>query len=236
MMNIYTDLVRNKKFASPIQSSLIKRSHEYRVLATLRYLYPTEFGTMIVRESPDLQDDASGIGIEVTAAVKEDDMRVAHIFSELCEGNQRDATECKNIIESLGYSFVPRRDGKNAITTAGTSDGEKVFFQKSIRRKTEKLQKYRINFQRIGLAILLPEIPTAYAEKHFSEWIAEFSVETENWFDFVYVISHRFCMHYNVKENTVEKHSLTQDESRLLSTIGRMTAEGELVLTNPEWL
>lgn len=88
----------------------------------------------------------------------------------------------------------------------------------------------------MGLAILLPETPTSYAENHLSEWISEILDESVNLFDFVYVISHRFCLYYDTQEGNAEKHPLTQDESRSLATIGRMTAEGELLMTDIEWL
>lgn len=235
-MKINTDLVKNKKFSSPVKPSVLKHSQEFRALATLRYLYPTKFDTMITDEAPDLQDSASSTGIEVTVAVKEDDMKVSRAFFELYQGNQKDTEKRKNIIESSGYSFVPLKDEKVAIATSGTSDGEKHFFQESIRRKTKKLQQYRTKFKRIGLAILLPEIPTSDAEEHFSEWTSEVFKETDNLFDFVYVISHRFRVYYDAQENVTGKRSLSQDESRLLATIGRMTAEGELSLTDSEWL
>lgn len=51
----------------------------------------------------------------------------------------------------------------------------------------------------MGLAILLPEIPTSYAENHLSEWITELLDESANLFDFVYVISHRFCLYYDMQ-------------------------------------
>lgn len=235
-MKINTDLVKNKKFSSSVKPSILKHSQEYRALATLRYLYPAKFDAMITGEAPDLQDSASGTGIEVTVAVKEDNMKVSRAFSELYQGNLNDIEKRKNIIESSGYSFVPLKDEKVAIATSGTSDGEKYFFQESIRRKTKKLQWYRTNFKRVGLAILLPEIPTSEAEEHFSEWTSEVFKETDNLFDFVYVISHRFCIYYDAQENATEKRSLTQDESCLLATLGRMTAEGELSLTDSEWL
>ena len=235
-MKINTDLVKNKKFSSTILPSLLKHSQEYRVLATLRYLYPTNFDEMITGESPDLQDCVNGIGIEVTAAVNENDMKVSRAFSELYQGKPKDIERRKNTIESSGYSFVPLIDEKVAIATSGTADGEKHFFQESIRRKTKKLNQYRTNFEKIGLAVILPEIPTSYAEGHLSEWISEFLEETDNLFDFVYVISHRFCIFYDTQKNTEEKHLLTSEENWALSTIGRLTAEGELSLTDSEWL
>jgi len=235
-MKINTDLVKNKKFSSAISPSLLKHSQEYRVLATLRYLYPTNFDEMITGESPDLQDCVNGIGIEVTAAVNENDMKASRAFSELYQGKPKDIERRKNTIESSGYSFVPLIDEKVAIATSGTADGEKHFFQESIRRKTKKLKQYRTNSEKIGLAVILPEIPTSYAEGHLSEWISELLEETDNLFDFVYVISHRFCIFYDTQKNTEEKHLLTSEENWALSTIGRLTAEGELSLTDSEWL
>ena len=87
----------------------------------------------------------------------------------------------------------------------------------------------------MGLAILLPETPTSYAENHLSEWISEILDESANLFDFVYVISHRFCLYYDAQAKITEKSSITLDESWLLATIGRMTAEGELSITDIEW-
>lgn len=206
------------------------------MLATLRYLYPMKFDTMITGEAPDLQDYVNSLGIEVTAAVEGNDMKVFRAFSELYQGKPKDTEKRKEIIESNGYAFFSLKDEKVAIATSGTSDRERHFFQQSIRKKAKKLQQYRTNFKKIGLAIILPEIPTFYAENHFSEWAFEVFKDTNNSFDFVYVISHRFCIYYNVQENVSEKHSLTSNENRLLSTIGRMTAEGELSLTDSEWL
>ena len=55
-------------------------------------------------------------------------------------------------------------------------------------------------------------------------------------YDFVYVISHRFCIYYDVHTNTTEKRSLKENESRSFATIGRMTAESKLTLEDTEWL
>lgn len=233
-MNIHTNLVKSKRFTSSIEPSILKHSQEYRVLATLRYLYPTKFDAMITGETPDLQDSTSSTGIEVTVAVKEDDMKVSRAFSEMTQ--DKDIEKHKNIIESSGYSFVYLIDEKIAISTSGTANGEKKSFQQSIQRKTKKIHQYRRNFKKVGLAILLPEIPTTYAEDHLSKWIFELLVDTENQFDFCYVISHRFCLYCDVKTGTSEKKELTQKESGLISTIGRMTAEGELTMESEEWL
>ena len=236
IMNIRTDLVKNKEFASPIKSSVLKHSQEYKVLATLRYLFPAKFNTMITGEVPDIQDFVNGIGIEVTSAVKENDMKGSRLLSELHQGKPIDTEKCKEKFKSCEHSFVSIKDEKAAISTTGTSDGEKYIFQESIRKKTKKLQQYRANFKSIGLAIILPEIPTSHAENNLSKWTYEIFKKSDNLFDFVYVISHRFCIYYDTQSNVLEKHSLTNEECRLLSTIARMTAEGKLSLTDKEWL
>ena len=82
-MKINTDLIKNKKFTFPIDATLLKRSQEYRVLATLRHLYPNSFEAMTTGESPDLQDSMNEMGIEVTCAVAENDMRASRAFSQL---------------------------------------------------------------------------------------------------------------------------------------------------------
>lgn len=235
-MKINTDLVKNKKFSSSVKPSLLKYSQEYRVLATLRYLFPEKFEAMIRGETPDLQDSINRIGIEVTVAVKEDDMKASRAFYELNQGEAKEIEKNEKIIKECGYSFTTIKNERDLIYTFGTADGEKYYFQESIRRKTKKLQQYRTNFKRIGLAILLTEIPTAYAENHLSEWISQAFDMSENMFDFVYVISHRFCLYYDTKEKITRKHLLNKDENSRLATIGRMTAEGELSLADSEWL
>ena len=85
-MDINTDLVKSKKYITPIKSSIQNSSQEYRILATLRYLYPGRFDNMIKSESPDLQDLGNSAGIEVTVAVRQDDMKASRAFSELCQG------------------------------------------------------------------------------------------------------------------------------------------------------
>lgn len=236
IMNINTDLVKNREFVSSIKPSVLKHSQEYKVLATLRYLFPARFNTMITGEAPDIQDCVNGIGIEVTAAVKENDMKASRIFSGPHQGKPKDTEKRKEKIKLCGYSFVTFKDEKAAISTTGTSDGEKYIFQESIRKKTKKLQQYRANFKSIGLAVILPEIPTSHAENNLSEWAFEIFEKNDNFFDFVYVISHRFCIYYDTQSNVSEKHLLTSEEYRLLSKIARMTAEGGLSLTDKEWL
>ena len=135
-MNIFTERVKNQHYSQPIQASLLKHSQEYRVLATLRYLFPQKYNKMAAKESPDLQDFENSIGVEVTAAVREDDMRATRAFSQFCRASSnRERQKNKTQIESSGYSIVPIQGSRLAISTTGTSNGEKNFFQKNVREK-----------------------------------------------------------------------------------------------------
>ena len=89
-MKIDTDLVKNRIFNSAIVPSLLKHSNEYKVLAVLRYFYPEKYNTMIHSEAPDLQDPTNGIGIEVTNAVRDSDLKASRLLSELRQDNPDD--------------------------------------------------------------------------------------------------------------------------------------------------
>ena len=137
-MKINTDLVKGKKYSSAVKPNTLKHSQEYRVLATLRYLYPSKFDTMITGEAPDLQDSASSTGIEVTAAVKEGDMKVSRAFSELNQGKPKDIEKRKNIIKSSGYFSVPLKDEKVAILPLELPTERNAFFKKAYEERRKK--------------------------------------------------------------------------------------------------
>lgn len=198
-MKINTDLVKGKKYSSAVKPNTLKHSQEYRVLATLRYLYPSKFDTMITGEAPDLQDSASSTGIEVTAAVKEDDMKVSRAFSELNQGKPKDIEKRKKTSNQADISLFLLKMKRLRYLPPELPTERNAFFKKAYEERRKKIQQYRSNFKRMGLAILLPEIPTSYAENHLSEWITELLDESANLFDFVYVISHRFCLYYDMQ-------------------------------------
>lgn len=235
-MNIYTDTVKNKKYGCSIKAELLKHSQEYRVLATLRYLYPQKYKTMTAGESPDLQDCTGGIGIEVIAAVRENDMQANRAFAYLREeSDNKKAEKLKQPIESSGYVLSSTPWGTPTISTSGTAEGDKKTFQESIRKKLTKLQDYRIKCKILGLAVIWPEMPSNEAQSHLVEWIREIVQESDDFFDFIYVISRRGCIYYDAQKDIFEKKAISGEESKSLQTIARMTAEGELSLDSQEW-
>lgn len=235
-MNIFSNVVADYIIDSAIQSELVKQSQEFRVLATLRYLFPNRFDYMIKGERPDLQDIASGTGIEVTIAAKDKDMQAARVFTENCENHRSSkAIYGKKAIENNGYSIIQNQYGKVLTVPTGTLEGEKRVFQDCIHRKLLKASEYRRGFPKLGLAVLLTEIPTTEAERSFGDWVYDVLPSKEAAFDFVYIISERFCHYYNILMPYRLRKAITKEETLLLGKVARMTAEGELTLDSPVW-
>ena len=232
-MNINTALIKNKVFEGAISSELVKASQEYRALAVLRYLFPGKFEQMEHGDKPDLQDNINHIGIEVTSAVQADDMKASRLLAEFDENSCEKLTKDLDKIINCGYD-INIIYGKMSISRLGTADSEKTCLQNAIIKKCKKADKYK-DYARIGLAVLLPEIPTSYAEDHIIDWIKEIYSEIKTSFDLIYVISNRFCIICDIKNDYMDKKCLENTENQLLCKIARMTAEGELTLDSIEW-
>ena len=220
----------------PIQPELLKHSQEYRVLATLRHLFPQEYDNMITRDAPDLQDDEKGVGIEVTLAANPKDTQAARLFSELSLAQPIKAPSLLiKEIESLGYTVQDYPGGRRLVKSGGISSNNETAFKESIKRKSQKIQKYRSAFPRVGLAILLTEIPDRETENNLIQWIEQVDGEIKPTFDFFFVISERFCLYYEPETNISKKRSITREENDQIRSIARKTAEGELTMNSSEW-
>lgn len=137
-MKINTDLVKGKKYSSAVKPNTLKHSQEYRVLATLRYLYPSKFDTMITGEAPDLQDSASSTGIEVTAAVKEDDMKVSRAFSELNQGKPKDIEKRKKTSNQADISLSLLKMKRLRYLPPELPTERNAFFKKAYEERRKK--------------------------------------------------------------------------------------------------
>lgn len=67
-------------------------------------------------------------------------------------------------------------------------------------------------------------------------WIDEIKNEGNMPFDFIYVISNRFCIYYETSKVDYEKYYLSKEKYESLNKIARMTAEAELDLSSEEWI
>ena len=220
----------------PIQPELLKYSQEYRVLATLRYLFPQEFDNLVTRDAPDLQDKEKGIGIEVTMAANSKDTQAARLFSELSLAQPIKAPSLLiKEIESLGYTVQDCHGVRRLVKSGSISSNDETVFKESIKKKSRKMQKYKSAFPRVGLAILLTEIPARETENNLIQWIEQVDGEIKPTFDFFFVISERFCLYYEPETNISKKRSITREENDQIRSIARKTAEGELTMNSSEW-
>lgn len=233
-MNISTALIKNKVFNGAISSELVKKSQEYRVLAVLRYLFPGKYEQMKQGDKPDLQDSINHIGIEVTSAVQADDMKANRVLAEFDDASSEKLPKDLDKIINCGYN-INIIYGKMSIIRSGTADSEKTCLQNAIIKKCKKADKYKEDYARISLAVLLPEIPTSYAENHIIDWIKEIHSVIKTSFDLIYVISNRFCIICDIKNDYMDKKCLENADNQSLCKIARMTAEGELTLDSIEW-
>ena len=232
-MNINTERVRKRGFNGVIKSELKKKSQEYRVLATLRYFYREIFEDFVPAESPDLQNSILSVGIEVTTAVYPEDMKATVAFSDL---RRKDNLKAKNRFSQTGYNLKKLGSVCVLESPLGTANDEKCFFQRAIRKKHNKLNVYRNMFKKVGLAIILEEIPSSEFECDCVKWLKEVcSNINDPHFDFYIVLSYRFIVLYQIESDKEEKQIISTDENRSLLTIGRMTAEGDLSLSDVEW-
>lgn len=234
-MNINTVRVENYKIKSAIKPNLLKHSREYRTLATLRYLFPDDYNEMTCGETPDLQDNKNGVGIEVTEAVAQNDMEAYRLSSNYFDNTNKRPEQLERLkrrIKECGYDI---NEDNHSINRTGTSDGDKYYFQESIRKKLKKLPIYKSKFKKIGLAVVLSDIYSSCLGIECGEQINDVIREYDCSFDFIYVIYNYFCCYYDSHTKSFFKIYLSKKDSESLRKIARMTAEGKISLNDLEW-
>ena len=236
-MNIYTDRVINKKFNNAISANIQKFSQEYRVLAILKYLFPDEHANLKPSDNPDLQNDKNNYAIEVTITASQEQMQANREFTHLC--NEKDTESQKKIkekIENNGYNIIESDYGKIMDCSWRNILFEERIFKEAIRKKLEKVNNYREHFPTIGLAILWIDRPTTEASEKIIDWIKECEKTCgQKGYDFYYILTQDSVIYYDTKDNSESIHHLSSMDARYLSTIGRMTAENEISLSDVEW-
>lgn len=232
-MKLNTRRVIEKEFNGRIDSQLLKTSQECRALATLRYIFPNQFNPVMLAEAPDLQDQERNIGVEVTAAVKKNDMKAASAF---CEYIKTDDIKRKELllkqIDESSSSVISVSNSIEAMMSGG-GQNEEAIYKEALRRKKEKAEEYKQVVKQLFLVVIFLEIPSRETEACLEQWTMD--VITEKEFDGVYVISERFCIHIDLLVENVTKYSIKKEENELIRKIGRMTAEGEIKLSVEEW-
>lgn len=225
---------KKQKFSDKINSQLLKCSYEYRVLATLKFLYPDMYNNMEKGESPDLQDKDNNIGIEVTTLSNNKELAASDAYYKLIR--YKNISQQIKIINKNNHSLTITDDGIIHMLSFGSYFCDKELFIKVINNKLDKLNEYKNKYKVVGLAVLIVDIICSETEYNIVNIINELYQETNNFYDFIYVISSDFCIYYNVYENVFKKRILSEEENLNLKKIGRMTAENvSNIETDEKW-
>lgn len=232
-MKLFTDRVNRKDFANRIDAELLKKSQEYRVLGTLQFIFTEKFDKLSVSEAPDLQDADGNVGVEVTTAVSESDMKASSAFCSYKKAvDEKSKKRAERKISETSSEIVLYENGITAMRSSGGMN-EECEYKKSVIKKVKKSNNYKRVVKHLYLAVVLPEIPSSEAESNYPRWTREIIRNRE--FEEVYVISERFCIKIDLLRGENSFFKISNDQNLAIRKIARMTAEGELDFSSEEW-
>ena len=232
-MKLFTDRVNMKDFADRIDPELLKKSQEYRVLGTLQFIFTEKFDKLSVSEAPDLQNANGDIGVEVTTAVSENDMKASSAFCFYQKAvDEKSKKRAERKIFETSSKIVLYENGITAMRSSGGMN-EECEYKESIIKKIKKSNNYKRIVKHLYLAVVLPEIPSREAESNYPRWTRDIIRNSE--FEEVYVISERFCIRIDLLRGENSVFKISDDQNLAIRKIARMTAEGELDFSSEEW-
>ena len=207
-VNLNTKIVSETEINESITPQILKYSKEYYVLAVLRYLFPGKYDDLIKLEEPDLQKEDHSLGVEVVMAVSEKEM-----------AETRKAAD-KNTNSSLFFTaFGGGRIDADLIT--------------ALKKKNEKVLKYRHKVRSLYLAIILDMPLTECVRITLQDFLKSNQMVLA--YDSVIILCWDSCVVYTCSNHSFQDWKLEDRIRRRLGTIARMTAEGRLDLSAPEW-
>lgn len=236
-----TDRVKDKIFTTYMDTKLYTAKIEYEAIAFIKYIFGERFGKLFRSDAPDIQDENSVWGIEVVKVVTESDGRLEGEATQYLH-----ATKDANLSVQNKYAQKIERDGgkisKCGVMFSLQSDAkERYIFQEAIKRKLEKLPKYKGKGYKYMGIYMLYECPISFGNANArKEWLDEVQAEyTEN-YDIAIVLyqdnrSWRISF-YDFSANETLDKEIGNYIVNYIGKLGRMTAEGEVKPNDPEWI
>lgn len=231
-MQLFTERVNSKCFDNIISPQLSDVSQEYRALATLKLFFPEKFYQWYKSDGPDLQECGGNVGAEVTCAVDEDDMKASKEFIRYRNNDGEKRNKAETRILKTSSKLETYENGLIALVRSGELDEEEIY-KAAIRKKLVKSCSYKAKVKILYLAVILPEIPSTYAEEMLAVWTRETLSNSE--YQEIYVISERFCIRIDLVTGDDIVINIDKNQNEALRKIARMTAEGEIDLDSEEW-
>lgn len=221
--------IRNYQVYSALPAELRKTSREYYTLAALKYSFPERFSCLHKAEAPDLQDSNGVLGVEVTWGGSPEDEQIS---SESVKYSR-----AKTAAEKEKCLAIIRKNGgnRNEISTSfplGTAENDKRNVIESFRKKLGKADRYRQQFQHIGLVILL-DIPLFFfTDKYWGKWLSDLN---QGSFDFVALLHWSGVDIYDFITGEYAICRIDREDMDALKKLGRMAAEGIVKDDDPVW-
>ena len=226
---IINELLQDYKITTALQPELRKTSREYCALSFLQFSFPDLFFNLRKKEAPDLQAQEDGIGIEVTWGGSPE--------NEIISGESDKYRRARNQAERERSLEIIRKHGgdRNDFCTSypvGSSSLDKKYLENAINKKKKKVFRYRRDFQRVGLAILI-DIPLFFlGDPNWGDWLSDIN---QNDFDFVCIIHFWGVDLFNFFTRKYLSSRPSREEIEALKLLSRLTAEGIIQDDDSVW-
>lgn len=225
----------NFRFDNGIDYKLEDKSHEYRALAVIRYLFPDEpFSSLTKSERPDFISIEHSVGLEVTDVSFEKHRRASKEFFKHKHPHGK-TNKTKTNIEMSGARILSFEEEQLEVLDfdAFSFDSYINVLKTRINDKEEKSNEYA-TLEELDLALLLDDPVGEESEAAIVKSIEEILSKSSN-FTKIFVISNRFCIRFCSKDHSIVKKELSKEDDFRLKILGRLTAEGEKTLESSEW-
>lgn len=230
---ILSDKIRNFDVIEPLPSEAHKTCREYEALAMLKFLLSEQFENLHKADAPDLQDPEHSLGVEVTWGGSEDDEKISG--ESIKYSNAQSDQERKRILKKI-RALGGDRDEISTTYPAGTSEKDKANIEKAFRKKLKKAEKYRKNFDHLGIVIMI-DIPMIFFKPDFDwkEWLFEINESSISNYDFV-ILSHWSGIDlYDFRTREYTQCRIEREDRAALCKLARMTTEGIVKDDDPVW-
>lgn len=225
----------NYTFDTGIDFNLEDKSHEYRALAVIRYLFPeAPLSSLIKSERPDFISTEQCVGLEVTDVTFKKHRQASKEFFKH-KHPQGKTNNSEAIIAMSGARIHNFEETQMEVLDLKgfTSDSFMKILKDRINVKEEKANEYE-KLKELDLALLLDDPVGEEIETEIIKNLEELISESSN-FNKVFVISNRFCIRFCAEDHSIVKKELSKEDDLRLKILGRLTAEGTKTLASPEW-
>ena len=225
------------RFNNGIDYKLEDKSHEFRALAIIRFLFPDEpFSSLTKSERPDFISTEQSVGLEVTDVTIQKHRQASKEFFKY--KHSQDLTK-KNrsvtIIRNNGAKILSFEEEQKEVLDFDVFSSNSYInvLENRINDKEEKSNEYA-ELKELDLALLFDDPVGEELEAEILKSIEGIISDSTN-FNKIFIISNRFCIRLCAEDHSIVKKELSKEDDLRLKILGRLTAEGTKTLESPEW-